>query len=375
MKVLFTGRSICDFPTMQRLLLIADEVAFMDRPSVAFGNWGLVGHESEVRRLLMPPDSPVVLVAHKPPWGRSEALYQKYVEEDVANPAFVSVFLKGLRESASFASKFVAIEADYSKGKGHEILAALNADESLATADLRGGVEGSRLFEWNTTEGRRETLKSLLCECSVQVTAAMAVSAKTDLLPVADDPFLCRLLAVRAADQKYLRSKPVVSGVLGLAIAQAVLPDEILRELTFADVLDYRKEAKDAYTAFSTEVDRLAVRIVDVDPSHLDDEVRSILASEVAPRVRAYKSEMCSVRDRMFGNLIKKVVKWEVPTLTVTQWVGVSWGTALAAFLGALIPAAAPDLVDYVVGRREVARKNALAYLIAAAPDASGGGV
>jgi hypothetical protein len=370
MKVLFSGGSICDLETMQRLLLIADEVAFMDRPSVAFGNWGLVGHESEVRRLQMPSDSPVALVAHKPPWGRAEFLYQKYVDEDLRNPAFVSTFLQGLRESSRFASKFIAVDAGYSTGKGHQILAALNSDESLATADLSGRAEGG--FEWESADGRRETLKSLLCECSVQVTAAMAVSARTDLLPVADDPFLCRLLATRAADKKYVSSTPVVSGVLGLAMAQAVLPDEILRDLTFADIIDYRKEAKEAYASFSTEVDRLAVRILNADPAHLDDEIKSILASEVNPRVRAYRNEMCTVRDRMFGSLIKKVIKWELPTLTLAQWVGVSWSTALTAFVGALIPAVGPDLVDYVVGTRDVARKNALAYLVAVAPDVSG---
>lgn len=52
-----------------------------------------------------------------------------------------------------------------------------------------------------------------------------------------------------------MQGTPALSGTLALAIAQVVLPDQILRELEFKDILDYRKEARDAYMAFSTEVD------------------------------------------------------------------------------------------------------------------------
>ncbi len=70
----------------------------------------------------------------------------------------------------------------------------------------------------------------------------------------------------------------------------------------------------------------------------------------------------------MFGSLIKKVKWWHVPTLTLTHWAGLSWSAALTTFVGALVPAVAPDVVDFVVNRREVTRRNAFAYLIAAAP-------
>jgi len=175
-------------------------------------------------------------------------------------------------------------------------------------------------------------------------------------------------LVARAADRKYVQQTPVLSGVLALAVAQAVLPDEVLADLTLGDLLDYRKEARDAYAAFSTEIDRLAVKIQSADPSRLDDEIKSVVAADVAPRIASYKADMCSVRDRMFGSLIKRAVKWEVPTLTITRWAGASWSTALLAFVGALVPAVTPDLVDYVVGRRDNARRNAFAYLISAAP-------
>jgi hypothetical protein len=46
MKIVYFGESLCRFETLQRLFLVADEIAFLDRPSVGFGNWGTVGEPS-----------------------------------------------------------------------------------------------------------------------------------------------------------------------------------------------------------------------------------------------------------------------------------------------------------------------------------------
>jgi hypothetical protein len=47
MKLLYSGSSACDEPTLKRLLLVGTELVFMDRPSVTFaGKWGTVGHTS-----------------------------------------------------------------------------------------------------------------------------------------------------------------------------------------------------------------------------------------------------------------------------------------------------------------------------------------
>jgi hypothetical protein len=88
MKVVYFGESLCSFETLQRLVLIADEIAFLDRPSVAFGNWGTVGEQSPARQFEVPSDSPVGIHVFSPPWGPSEHYYQRYVEADLANPSW-----------------------------------------------------------------------------------------------------------------------------------------------------------------------------------------------------------------------------------------------------------------------------------------------
>lgn len=373
MKVVYFGDSLCSFETFQRLFLVADEIAFLDRPSVSFGNWGTVGQQSEARSLEVPTDSPVKLQVFKPSWGPAERHYQRYIEADLANPTFVSAFLDGMRSSPLFASRFVGSDLDYGSGKGEEVIAALIGDPRLPAADLTGPVDGARMYRFGTHEERRECAKVLLHEASIKVSAALSIVAAQDCLPVSDDPFMCRLLALRAGDQRYVGSSPQMAAILGLVLAQAVLPDEALSHLTMGDLVDYRKEAKGAYDAWTTEVDRLAVGLGSGDPARLEDELKSLITTELKPRIQEYRNEMKSVRDRMFGSLLKKVAKgmaWEFPTVTLAHYVGLGWKEALAAFSVALVPVVAPDVIDAKVHAREATRKNAMAYLIRAAPEA-----
>lgn len=54
-----------------------------------------------------------------------------------------------------------------------------------------------------------------------------------------------------------------------------------------------------------------------MDPAEVSTHLPAIMATEIMPRVREYRNEMASVRDRMFGGLVKEVTHWRVPTLAV----------------------------------------------------------
>ena len=82
MRVLYSGGTICNFQTLQRLALLADEVGFMDRPSVTFGKFGTVGMASEFRRIDT-TGSAVRFSVHEPPAGPASELYLRYVDADL----------------------------------------------------------------------------------------------------------------------------------------------------------------------------------------------------------------------------------------------------------------------------------------------------
>jgi hypothetical protein len=93
MKVLFTGGNFCSGPTFKRLLALAEEISFTDRPSVTFnrpvlrredigrqtGSWGAVGVDSPARAYLRAFEGKAVrLSVAAPPSGPANQLYLDY---------------------------------------------------------------------------------------------------------------------------------------------------------------------------------------------------------------------------------------------------------------------------------------------------------
>jgi hypothetical protein len=72
MRLLFTGSFLPPEATFMRLLLVADEIAVMDRPSINFGDWGTVGSTSPMRSWIPAfAETPVRLVAIRRHPGQS----------------------------------------------------------------------------------------------------------------------------------------------------------------------------------------------------------------------------------------------------------------------------------------------------------------
>jgi hypothetical protein len=117
MRIVYSGGTICDLQTLKRLVLIADEIGFMDRPSVTFKGWGTVGSQSEIRQIKM-DDAPIKISVHAPPSGPVNQLYQNYIAADLNNVHFVETFLEGLKNDIAFQELFVQLKANYGQGTG-----------------------------------------------------------------------------------------------------------------------------------------------------------------------------------------------------------------------------------------------------------------
>ncbi len=102
MKVIYSTSAASDVDTLKRLLLLADEIAFLDRPSVIFRNWGTVGSPSPMRRF-EGTHGPVTISVHEPPSGPAEYAYKEYIGSDVTNAAFRQAFFEGFKADESFA--------------------------------------------------------------------------------------------------------------------------------------------------------------------------------------------------------------------------------------------------------------------------------
>jgi len=363
-KLLYIGTHFCPSDTLARLLILADELVFLDRPSVTFDSWGTVGSESFMRRISW-EGAPVKVTVAKPPSGPASLFYEPYVQADITNPTFVRAFVDGLKNDNDFAERFLPPGANYGQGRnGADVRRLLVADPSLgnATFDLTRG-DPSIMYKADTAVGRRAVVRSLMVDASIQVTSALLMADETEALPIADDITFPKLLALRATSSNYVGETHTLTPRLGLEFARAIIPDEALRKLEFRDIFEYRQKSKDVYEAWNLELNSIAAKISETEIKDPDETIRKLIATDLAPKVRAYEAELESIRDRLFGDLIKSVATWELPTISFAYIADLGFAGAVAAF-AAVLRGTVPHVVDYVTSRRAVVRKHAMSYLI-----------
>ena len=369
MKLLYGDNLVCGDPTMKRLMVIADEIGFMDRPPIGpiatGGHWGLIGMQSPIRGFIPQYSTEAVkLTAFAPPPSLPETAFTSYVDADFGNPEFVTTVIDGLRNDA-FAEKLFQLHGDYGSGQtGETIRQALLTDPALAGTRLTPDVDERRMFEINTPEGRINTLQYIGIELSVRLTLTMLISQHNEIPPVSDDVVFARLLAMRSSRGTYIGGSAPLAPYLGLEVVKAVIPDAALQQLQYPDILEYRRQSKDAYDAWNVEIGRLAARMDDIDFNQAKQRIPKLIAEELLPKIVEYKNEMESVRDRLFGDLVKNLVRMPAPSAAIAYFFAGNWIHAVTAFLGACAPSVVPPVVEYISGKRATNRKHAMSYLV-----------
>jgi len=365
MRLLIAGSTMPSIQTFKRLILLGDEVGFMDRPSVMFGDHGSIGRDSDIRQLKR-DGLAVAVTAHEPKSGPAEHLYAPYVDADLANPRFRRFVFDSMRQD-DFASRFIQPTAKHGKALtlGTELRRDLLGDPELPTQDDIGEASVAPMFmgDVGSVEHRRALFKNVLIESSVLVTSTLDVSERTGLFPVSDEPAVCGLIAMRLSDARYVGGTPVASVPLGLAVMTALISDEVLAQLELAQLFEYREQSKDAYEAWTTEINRLAVRITTIDPNEIAKELPTIIHGEFRPRMLEYRNAAKATSERLFGDLIKAAAPYQFPALSIAYLAQLTIPESLALFAAAFAPALGPA-VDYFTGRRNLNRSNAAAYLV-----------
>src|SRR5262249_27266664 len=174
-----------------------------------------------------------------------------------------------------FAAKLVALDGKYQGGSGREVISALVGDPTLRSEALSISDPATMFNQVEQPEGRRATLYSIVTSASVAVTCAMLVARRTGAIPVSDDPFFARLVALRT-ERPYVGAVASHAPFLGLELARAVIPDAALQQLEPQDILEYRESAKDAYAAWSADVNALASKIDNIPAAKRDASVARV---------------------------------------------------------------------------------------------------
>jgi MFS superfamily sulfate permease-like transporter len=111
-------------------------------------------------------------------------------------------------------------------------------------------------------------------------------------------------------------------------------------------------------------LNEIAAKIDDLTVADARDRIPRMVATELEPRLVAYRAEMASVRDSLFGDLMKAVTDWKVPALSFGSMATMGYTAAITAFVSSAAAMATKPVVDYVTARRGAARKHAVSYLV-----------
>ena len=370
MKLLYMGEEVTTFSDFKRLLLLATDLTFTDRPSVTFKNWGTVGADSPMRRVDS-SGAPVTISVEAPPSGPAALGYEQYIQADLANPAFRETFLAGFEGDSGFAGRFLQFKANYGGITGDEVRQRIISDRELRMIDDLGQfAPTASLYAVGTPEERRNTLYLLLVHASIAVTSALTVAARIGASPITENSTLARLLSLRVTDKAYIGDRAAISTWLAAAVVNSVVPDEVVQRVSIEDLLKYRERTRESYAEFLKEIDRLSVVLDAADVGSALTSIPDFITAEISPRVKSYRDDLAGARDALFADLLKDVVKWELPTVSLAYLATGTFGAAVTAFLAG-VRAAAPAMIDYVKSRREIERKNSFAYLLGVQPATS----
>jgi hypothetical protein len=364
MKLLFGGGTTCDQPTLKRLFLIGTELVFMDRPSVNWGKWGTIGHRSPLRQVDSSGEV-IKISVQAPPSGPAGELYEQYAVADIENAEFTRQLLDGLRRSGPFTTRLIQPDSNYAGDVvGQNIIDALVSDPTITPMALNAHFDPRRMFNIQTIEERRATLRNILVDASIQVTSALVVADEIDASPVSDDPCFLQLLSQRTSSPKYVGGSSPNAWLIGVEFVKAVIPDEALQRLSIQDVLMYRRKTEDVFQAWTNELNQIAARIDDLSVSNALDAIPKLIITELHPRISSYKAEMASARDALFPEILKAVTDWKVPALSFGSMATLGFASAVTAFAASAVTMAAGPAVEFWKSRRTLARKHAVSYLV-----------
>jgi hypothetical protein len=368
MKLLYSGASQCDEATFKRLLLVASDLAFMDRPSIMFGKQGTIGHDSVFRRIDT-TNSPVKIEVHSPLEGQDTEIYQEYARADFENTDFSRIVLDGFKNDDAFAAKFIQPHANYGEGvTGRLIREAFARAGDLAPIPFAEEVDPRQIFRIDTTHALRSTLRTIMFDVSVQVTSALLVAECAEASPVANDPYLLQLISQRTSGNKYVGSSSPHAWLVGMEFAKAAIPDEALQRLSVSEILSYREKTLAQYQAWSVDLNQIAAKIDDLTVAEAHDRIPRLIASELVPKLTAYSADMTSARDDLFAGLMKGIINLKPPALSLASFAALGYEAAIVAFASSIAISSSASLIDYMNTRRKTKRKHAISYLVGISP-------
>lgn len=368
MKLVFSDSPNIDELTFKRLLLLGNEIAFVERPSIQFiKDLGTVGMPSGIRGLLpMFENSVVRLRVEEPPTTVfSSGFYQQYFKTDIANPEFISTVIEGIRDRWFF-SHFFDTENNRATAEFKDFHTwVLNNQKEISETDLNSVDLTGFHFEINSKENAYQAVKMILSEESLRVTSVTHISNKISSNPTSINPYLDRLINLRLSSEIYT-GKSHNSKSLGMKLFQSMIPDEALLKIPVEEILSFREDTKQYYEAWSIEINKLEAQLSKDGFALNDKDIQNIIDTQINPRLFELKNEIRRVRDKKFADILKVVKNNVIAIIAGGSLTAINLPAAILGFITTNLktPKLTDDIIDNQFKLKDIQESNGLTYLL-----------
>lgn len=368
MKLVFSDSPNIDALTFKRLLLLGDEISFVERPSIQFiKDLGTVGVPSGIRELLPQFEhSPVKLRVEEPPnTVFNSGFYQQYFRTDIANPDFISTVIDGIR-NRWFYSHFFSTENNRAAAEFKDFHSwILDNQTEISQTDLNSvDLTGFR-FEIKNKDNAYQAVKMILSEESLRVTSVTHISNKIASNPTSINPFLDKLINLRLSSELYT-GKNHNSKTLGIRLFQSMIPDEALLKIPVEEILGFREDTKKYYESWTIEISRLEAQLAKEGFALSDKDIQNIIDTEINPKLFELKNEIRRVRDKKFADILKVVKNNVIAVIAGGTLSAINLPAAILGFITTNLktPQLTDDIIDNHFKLKDIKDSNGLTYLL-----------
>jgi hypothetical protein len=369
MKLTFSDSPNIDELTFKRLMLLGNELIFVERPSCIqlADNFGTVGSISAVNNLLKDfQGSPIKLIVEEPPTSPDNSeFYQKYFEKDMENPEFLKTIFEGIEKSWIYDYLFdISKDKTFGEYKDYKKWLLTN-QELIKSTDLINIPRPDQVSKITNKEEALFAFKIIVSEKSLRVTSIIHICNKYNSNPTSINPYLNNLIALRLSNDIYI-GKHTKTRQLGLKLMDCIIPDEALKLISLHDLLDFREKTKDYFDNWSVEINKLESLLFKDTYSISDKDIINLFDTELNPRLKELKNEIRRIKDERFKNILK--------TIKNTLLSGISFGTlsslsvtgAIVSFIGANLktPQLTDDIIEAHFRIKDMKLSDGLTYLL-----------
>ena len=309
MNLVYSDSSSIDALSLKKMMLTADKLIFVDRPSIQFQyNVGTVGVKSNLRGLEDRLSNEVLSIKTIEPPNSvfNSDFYHKYFEIDQNNIDFRKNVIS---EIISGWNNFFLVN---SKANGPSILGQKNLGEWIKKnqnmilnydLDNLNEVEPKNYFNLNTEDDVLRAFRTILWENSLLTTSVLHSCNLENANPISISPFIDNSIKIRLSDSNYIGDLRGARS-MGKKLIEMFISDEALNKMEFNEILNFRKETDDIYKSYITEINKIEANLFrqneKVDAIYIMDTI-------INPELERIRKELIKARDlrfKKFANII-----------------------------------------------------------------------